>query len=386
MSDRDRKLRLSAITTLVACGLLVVIGRSEPKASYLDPGLAFYQRMIRMAHDRNLNKNATDADIAGYYEGLLAGKPVNLLGRSLESAEYRFRGDFLYYEARPHLDIADYDDATLRHVTNSHGMPDVEYSQARLPRTRRLALIGDSITRGQGAPFGANFEALLERHLNELYRGEDVDQFELLNFSNTGYRVTQLVDLALEKVPAFKPDVYVLCLTQLAVNRKWGDHVAQLVWDQIDLKYDFLRELAQTANLDLRDAPGTMDAKLATHRLPALRWAIATMRAQAREQGAEFLVVLVPAVNSSTAIEESFAGLREILAELDVPTVDLLDTFRDVEELGELRVHEGDAHPNEAGHRRIFEALKRRIDTDPHIAGVVLGKSAHERRISAEGY
>ena len=33
--------------------------------------------------------------------------------------------------------------------------------------TRRIAVIGDSVTRGQGAPFGESFEALLEKRLND---------------------------------------------------------------------------------------------------------------------------------------------------------------------------------------------------------------------------
>jgi lysophospholipase L1-like esterase len=370
----DRRLRTSALTTVIACAVLAAIGRSEPKASYLEPGLSPYQRIVRMMHDRNLNKNASEEDIAGYYEGLLAGRPVQMLERSRQSEQWRFRGDFLYYEARPNLDIADYNEnAGLRHITNSHGMPDVEYTVGKAPGTRRIAVLGDSITRGKGTPFGHTFEALLEQYLNQ---PGGAAKYEVLNFSDNGYRLTQLVDVALEKAPRFAPDVYLVCLTQLAVNRKWGDHLAQLVWDGIDLKYPFLRDLAASARLDPRDPPATMDAKLAAQRLPAIRWAMTTIRERASSHGASVVAVLVPAANDTQRQAEVFAGPREVLRELGIPIIDLLDTFDGVREFSEFRVVEGDVHPNQEGHQRIFENLARKLREDRDLTALVLGPPA----------
>jgi lysophospholipase L1-like esterase len=372
MTSMDPRLLKRAVVTLVVCGALVAVGRSEPRASWSDPGISPVRRLVRMLHDRNVGRDANAEQVAGYYEGLLAGRPVTLLGRSDDSAAYRFRGDFLYYEAKPKLDLADYDDPALRHVTNSHGMPDLEYSIERRPGTRRLAVLGDSVTRGQGAPFGESFEALLERHLNERYTGNGVEAYELLNFSNTGYRLTQLLDVALEKAPAFAPDVYVVCLTQLSVSRKWGDHIAQLMYDRIDLKYPYLRQLAVDARLDGRDPPGTMDAKLASYRLPAIRWAMAEIQRKARSEGATVLAVLVPTASSPGRQQELFADVREVLGDLAIPTIDLLDTFEGVEDTLPFMVEEGNVHPNREGHRRIFERFGQKIATDPVAAAVLL--------------
>jgi lysophospholipase L1-like esterase len=368
----DRAFFRSAAFTVLACAAIALLGRSEPKASYNAPGLWFHQRVIRMMHDRNLNKNASAEEIAGYYEGLLAGRPVQMLERSRQSEQWRFRGDYLYYEAKPHLDIADYNhDPTLRHVTNSFGMPDVEYPQQKPANTRRLAVLGDSITRGKGARFGETYDALFENYLNE--HPDNPTRFEVLNFSDNGYRLTQLVDVALEKVQGFDPDVYVLCLTQLAVNRKWGDHIGQLVWDRIDLKYPFLKDLATTARLDSRDPPSTMDAKLAVHRLPAIRWALTTLRDHAKRQGTVLVVILVPAAADADDQRQVFAGPLEILGELEIVTINLLDTFNGTDDFAALRVIEGDVHPNGAGHRRIFESLKRQVGADRTIATALLG-------------
>jgi lysophospholipase L1-like esterase len=285
----------------------------------------------------------------------------------------------LYYESRPHLDLLDYDDPALRFVTNSHGMPDVEYPVERRPNTRRLAVLGDSVTRGQGAPFGESFEALIEQYLNEHRTRDGLHGYELLNFSTTGYRLTQFAEVALEKVPAFRPDVYVVCLSRLAVSRKWGDHVAQLVYAGVDLKYPYLQALSKSAGLDPRDPPGTMDAKLAPHRLSAIRWAIETIQAKAQTDGAEVVVMLVPTATAPADLERAFEGVEEVLRELGVPTINLLGTFADVD-LTPFMVSEGNIHPNQAGHYRIFEHLKARLGTG-EASGILLGRMDPEHAI-----
>jgi hypothetical protein len=174
--------------------------------------------------------------------------------------------------------------------------------------------------------------------------------------------------------PRFSPDVYLVCLTRLSVSRKWGDHVAQLVYDGIDLKYPALRDLAAEAGIDPRDPPGTMDAKLAAVRLPALRWALSTMRDEAASRGAEMAVLLVPTASSPAALQDVFEGVPELLRELGIPTIDLLDTFGAEEDVTSFKVAAGDIHPNEAGHRRIYELLAQQLDSrEESVAEVLLG-------------
>jgi hypothetical protein len=117
-----------------------------------------------------------------------------------------------------------------------------------------------------------------------------------------------------------------------------------------------------------------MDAKLATARLSAIRWALTTMRENAMRHGADLVVVLVPAANDPASQQTVFEGPRQILRELDIPTVDLLDTFKDVKDFSEFRVIEGDVHPNQEGHRLIFEALRRELGRNPIVAATMLGK------------
>jgi lysophospholipase L1-like esterase len=359
------------LVTLVWCGALVVVGRNKPSAPDTEDWKGLLQGAVRALHDRDLNRETDDAEVAGYYEGLLAGRPRTLLGRSRDAANYRFRRDFLYYEARENVDWPEHD-GSGRHVTNSRGMTDREYPVERTVGARRIAVIGDSVARGQGAPTGESFEALLENRLNEAHTSDEVRGYELLNFATTGYRLTQMVDVAVEKVPVYKPDVYLVCLTRLSVAGAWGDHMAQLIYDGIDLKYPYLKQLANDAGLDPRDPIGTMRAKLAASRIPTIHWGLRHIRDLARQEGAEMIVVFVPTANSPESLEPGFAAIRKVVAELDVPLIDLLPVFAE-EDLATVKVRPGNVHPNGKGHRLIFEYLYRTIQSDGVVRDLMFG-------------
>ncbi len=371
---------VSVLVTVLACGGLLVLSQVEPRGSTVDPSVHVARRAVRAMYSRELNRERAEEEVAGYYEGLLTGRPQNLMGRAHDSAGYRFRGDFLYYESRPGIDVPDYYEPGLRLITNSHGLPDQEYEEARSPGTWRVAILGDSVTRGQGAPFGHSFEARLEDKLNTQHTDEDISRYELINFSNTGYRLTQLMDVALEKAPRFAPDVYVLALSRLAVSRKWGDHLVQLVYDGVDLKYEYLRDLAKKAELDPRDPPGLMHAKLARHRLETLRWVLGRVEERAVRDGARLVVVFVPTANPPHALEPLFEDVADVVHDLGIPLIDVLDTFADVDDMSAYQVAAGNVHPNSDGHQRITERLYDILSTDRAAAEALLGRALGSRR------
>jgi hypothetical protein len=357
------------------CCRAVTVGMNRPARSGADPRFNVLRGTLRALHERDGNVMA-EADVAGYYEGLLAGQPRTLLGRARNEENYRFRGDFLYFEARENVDWPEHDDSG-RHITNSLGISDREYGVTRRPGTRRLAIVGDSIARGQGAPFGQNFESLLEIRLNERHRDAVVEEYELLNFSTTAYRVTQMLDFALERIPPFEPDVYVVCLSRLSVGVAWGDHLAQLVYDGIDLKYPFLQELAAEARLNRRDSIATMREKLEPLRIPVIRWVLQEFRELARREGATLVVAFIPSANTPESLEPGFTAVREVVAELNLPLIDLLHVFGGTP-LSHVRVAADNVHPNAEGHRQIFEAFYDAILADERLAEIVLGASARE--------
>jgi len=383
---RAAALSTGLLVLVLAIGMVDVLGFGEP--AKLTPAGSF----VRIMRDAGLNQEDRQKQTVGYYEGLLnAGARVTSMGSLLtgqlnppipsatrniralrQRDKYDITRDFLYYIPKPNLDVPDYADSRLRLVTNSARMSDREYPVTKPPDTRRIAVIGDSVTRGQGAPFGESFEALLEERLNERASSTG-SRFEVLNFAVSGYRITQFVDVGLERAAPYRPDVYLVCLTHLSISGRWGDHLEQLVDDGVDLKYPFLRELAAEARLRANDDPIVTDAKLAPFRTSTIQWAVSAIRDNAARDGAATVVVLVPTVREISGLREDFAGAAEMFSGLDIPVVDLIDTFADVEDLNTFRVSPDNVHPNAAGHRRLFSALHDKILSDPRLRLMVLG-------------
>jgi lysophospholipase L1-like esterase len=387
-----RSVRTSVALLVALVALDLASGSGENRGSRY----AWLFSVVSTIQSRELNKEGQDQQTAGYYEGLLnEGSRVSSMNSLLLSGvtrtnepktqfrgvarrkrladRYEHRGDFLYYEARPNVNVADYEEAHLRLVTNSRGLADGEYSLEKPPNTTRIALFGDSISRGMGAPFGTSYEALFETYLNETH-GSDGRRFEVLNFSVSGYRITQMFDVAMEKAPAFSPDLFVFALTELVGTARWGEHFAQLAVEGIDLKYDFLKETAVRVNLKDTDAPGTVAAKLAPVRLSIIREILARVGEQAAARGAKVAVLLIPNVRPAAAMEKDFEGVRPLLKDLGIPYVDLSDTFDGVADLTVFRVSEDNVHPNQRGHHRIFERLRDRVVSDKQLAQLLIGR------------
>jgi hypothetical protein len=181
-----------------------------------------------------------------------------------------------------------------------------------------------------------------------------------------------MLDVALERVPSFAPDVYVVCLTRLSVGVAWGDHLAQLVYDRIDLKYPYLREVALKAGLSPADSIRVMRGKLSAFRLPVIRWALEEIQDRARRDNARVVVVFVPSGNSPESLEPAFAPVRQLVKDQGLPLVDALDLFADVD-LSSVRVSADNVHLNVEGHRQMFEYLYGEILADRALAEMILG-------------
>jgi lysophospholipase L1-like esterase len=353
------------------------------------------KKVFRTLQRRGLNREASAKQTAGYYEGLLeeAATVTEISGRGwldwrfwlVERAErsdratqYRvLRPDFLRYELKPNVNVADVDERR-RTVTNSLGMMDREYSVAAQPGTYRIALIGDSLSQGVGAEFGASYESRLEDFLNSS-PSRLHSRYEVLNFAVRGYQLTQLVDVGLSRVPPFAPDLYALALTERSVFSGWADHIATLVRNGVDLKYDYLRSVVERAELTPNMSPPMVNAALAPFRMDIMRWAFTAMRDHARQDGTDLVVLLVPSGDDPEIQIEQFEPVRRLLDELGVHTIDLLGTFAVLDDLGLITVSESDRHPNDEGHRMLFEALREKLDTSAPVANLFTGKGRRPR-------
>ena len=335
---------------------------------------------------RGLNKEAREALTAGYYEGLInESSRVSAMNRLVtgnrritfedrSQPDRRETHDFRFYELIPNSDVDDYRDSRKRYRlrTNSAGMADREYTLEKPDGVRRIAIMGDSITRGQGAPYLGTYETLLENRLNDPASGGRAGGVEILNFAVGSYNITQMMETAKVKATPYQPDVYVMAMSKLSVYRSWGQHIALLMNAGIDLQYDYLRNMAREAGLEADDPIGVFTAKLDRFRLPTIRWVLNEVKDHAASHDARVVVLLVPTVEDVEVLDEEFLGVREIIRDLDIPFVDLLHTFADVDQ-SEYRVADNDFHPNAAGHELLFRRLYEDVMSDPMVARALLG-------------
>jgi lysophospholipase L1-like esterase len=354
------------------------------------PGRSTVNMLRRTVTMRGLSAADREAQTAGYYQELLnrasdvmvrtpaqfggggnenLGRPqMEELGANKVEINEHLKS-FLIYRPLPNMDIRDPRFNNVRYVTNAQGFVDENYPLEHPPTTRRLVILGDSMARGLGVPPGSGWEPLLEKDLNARYTSPTVTKFELINFGVSGYRITQILDIGLEVAPTYKPDVYVVVLSWLTVAKKWGLHLAQLVEEDIDPKYDFLRQVIRDAKLQKGDTIAATEAKLARFMLPTLRWSMQTLKARAAQDGASVVVFLVPHLKGIGSYDADFGPVRPMLEKEGIPYVDALEAF---DELDPAEFDVGDGlHPNPAGHKILEAALLRGIDENPVVSAII---------------
>jgi hypothetical protein len=321
-------------------------------------------------HNGHLNADDFHAFAAGYYEGI---EHVDRISKdNIENSDYRLRDDFLRFEYRPGVNRPY---AAGMRVTNRFGMASPNYDYDKPPHTRRIAWLGDSISIG---PYGHSFETLLEARLNRDYTTPNIQKYEVLNFSVPGYILLQEMDVALEKAPKFHPDVYVVALTsqEIVGSRK---HVARLIVNGRNLKYDFLRQEVAQAGVSSSDHLPIIITKLRPFFNPMTKTALEQIKEHARAQGAQMLIALVPAPIDPDVTASDFNQLHAAIDAVGVPVIDVRDTFRSEKNLAQLQVSESDPHPNMRGHEMIYESLYSSLYANPSAWKALTGSQPRSK-------
>src|SRR5271167_555150 len=332
------------------------------------------QKVVAEMQNADLNREDFDVLAAGYYEGLQ--KNAGHLGMPTERDDVAFRDDFLRYEFRPN--VRRQYPAGMR-ITNSLGMPNPEYGYQKPPHTRRIALLGDSLSVG---PYGQDYAALMAERLNHANRTPTTQRYEVLNFSVYGYNVLQMMDVALYVAPKFHPDVYLVALTHIQAGGKkasTGLHLARLELEGVDFKYDYLRQIAGQAGVQSGDHLNALMRKLRPFHFQMTEWALEQIRDHAAAEGAQMVIILVPAPINAEIEAEAFDDIRPTIDRIGVPVIDLRDAFRS-KNVAPLQVEYGaDVHPNQRGHEIIFESLYQAIQQDPKFSATLLGASGDHK-------
>lgn len=309
---------------------------------------------------------------AGYYEELFSSSRANRQQIWFGSTTfipdaYRIR------RLRPNMaDVTDW--KATNTPTNRFGYIGPEWSITKRPGTRRVAVLGDSVPEGYGVDRDQGFVYLLSNRLNETAASQgSAQQFEFLNFSVSAYHLTQMIDVAQQDVPQFHPDVYIVFLTELSVYRSWDTHLIYLVQSGTDVKYDFLRDVITRAHARQSDDEATLSAKFAPYRMSVIRQSLSLIKANAGQNHAQFLAVLVPAVEDADMATRRFAGIPELLSSMDITFIDLSDTFTPVLDRQSIRLSRTDVHPNPQGDEMVCESLYEKLHANPAAWSKLVG-------------
>lgn len=239
----------------------------------------------------------------------------------------------------------------------------------------RIAFLGDSFTFGYGVEAEQTFVHLLEKALN---RG-DRKRYVTINIGQPGTDAAAHARRYRRLKDTLRPDVVVHVL--------YCNDLGHDLQEELKAIHALLRErspMAQRSCLwqfvegHLR-APRVRRRTIAFYRggdsplkrehgWRHLRAGVEKVLAMAREDGTPYLLVLFPWLYSldDYPLEDVHERLGGLSAELGVPFLDLLDTFRG-RDARDVRVSATDEHPNPEGHRLAAEALARFLRVEGYL-------------------
>lgn len=233
----------------------------------------------------------------------------------------------------------------------------------------RIAVVGDSVTFGQGVATADTFCEVLQAELREARPDVSVRVF---NFGVPGYSVREMAASVRGRVAAVEPDLAMMCVifSDFEVERcgvvdRWGylHNRKQASYDHPDaLRYLLLRHFHLTylvRDLVVRYEAGRParnggpSPPLLPGELPAAYPYLGQFADAAVELAIEPLVVTLP------TIQHDGSELRAVTGQLEVDGVPFLDLTGLRRELSDeaFRVSPRDGHPSAAVHRRIGEEL-----------------------------
>jgi lysophospholipase L1-like esterase len=235
---------------------------------------------------------------------------------------------------------------------NSDGFRDKEYAREKAAGTRRIVVLGDSLTFGWGVEQHESFEHLLEQKMNQ------VRPTEAINFGHGNYNTDQEVSLFEEKGLAYKPDqvalFYFINDAEPTPERSsWGflggSRAITFFWSKIK---------SAKANLFPTGSFLEFYSGLYTDGRPgweATKGALVRLAKLCNREGIELSVVILPELHhlKDYPFGDAHAKVRAVLEGEGVPVLDLAGKFPADIPPTELWVALDDAHPNARAHEMI---------------------------------
>ncbi len=258
---------------------------------------------------------------------------------------------------------------------NSLGDRGPDLKAPRDPDSRRILVMGSSITMGWGVPFEKTFTATTERLLNSNKPFNPKTTFEFVNAGIGNYNTVFQYNLFMRQYPVVKPDMVVLHYFISDVQPRGMGNDSFILrdsylaaffydrWSQIKLKFSGQYKDLFTFYQDLY-ADDSQPWK-------QTRQLISQMRDITARDKVPFLVMIVPDIHDlapGTPYKALYSKMETTFKVMDIPTVNCFDAFQKDygDDVSKLWIQSDDPHPNASGHALMAQILYQYMtNSDP---------------------
>ncbi len=240
------------------------------------------------------------------------------------------------------------------------------------PQEYRIAIVGDSVTFGEGVPnTEETFTEVLENMLNQQRNPLTV---KVLNFGVSAYSVKQMAAMLQHRMVEIQPDLVVMAIIPLDLNLDRtptidsagylvGQKIANLLDPPVGEALRGIRLLYVLRDIGSRwsSPPQYIDPLLSCGRIPDSYRYIRQFKETANQYGLSPLIALLPRME-----ENAWGPLTDRLTRDGIRHLDLSYLSKEFT-TEEYMASRFDRHPSPSVHRRIGEELAMYVEHQPEF-------------------
>ena len=307
-------------------------------------------------------------DIRGYHEDRISEWRHALLGPAerLPGVNVQFRPNTTFrfiYDNNPR-GYFDENNALVCRI-NKWGFRGPDFEKQKVPGTRRVMVLGDSFTFGEGV----RLEDTFVRRMEEKLRRKTAQSLEVLNFGVSAWATRDETAYFKQAGVQFAPDLVVV-----AYVLNDADHAGGLgLWNNFRREYEDRRfQSSYLINFIYTTIKRSIYGRRYVRKMAGSavspgergKWdlsfsMLSEIDKSARSRGMKFAVVLFPfmfELNDNYPFTDLHRMITAGLTQYGIPVLDLLPAFKGQDYL-KLWAHPSDQHPNEKGHEIAAEAI-----------------------------
>jgi len=235
--------------------------------------------------------------------------------------------------------------------TNSLGLRDREYAQAKPAGVFRFVVQGGSSEMGSGVKAEEVFDEITENKLND-----EIGRIEMLNFSVSGLRMANQVGITEEKILKVEPDVLLYFLHEGETRRGLNTFYKIMKDESVVSRYPVLKEISDRFKVVETDNQDAGRRRLIAAERELTQWTAKRMGAYCKANGILAVVVNVPISGREKGGEVTEDDLIEIFEENGFLIIDLRHIY-DRLSAEERTVSTYNRHPSALAHRVLADSL-----------------------------